>query len=324
MKKRRVRDFVSGVAVGAILFTGIAFAAPSEVKLIVNGKEIHSDVLPQIINGRTMVSARSLAEELGAKVEWDANQKAVIITSTSAETHTESSAEAHQKPHWSYEGETGPTKWAGLDPSFSSCADGREQSPIDIELSNVKLDKTLEDIKINYKPTTFTVMNNGHTIQANDRAGSNSIIVEGEEYKLIQMHFHKPSENTINGQSFDMEGHLVHKNSEGKLAVLGFLIKVGDENKELAEIWSKLPKQETKEDIELDKPVDLVNLLPKETKTFRYSGSLTTPPCSEGVKWILFEKPIEMSKEQVEAFGAIFPDNHRPVQPLNDRQVLTK
>lgn len=323
MKKRRVRDFVSGVAAGAVLFTGIAFAAPSEIKLIVNGKEIHSDVLPQIINGRTMVPARFLAEELGAKVEWDASQKAVIVTSNSGETHTES-PETHHKPHWSYEGETGPDQWAGLDPNFTTCADGREQSPIDIELSDVKLDKTLEDIKINYKPTTFTVMNNGHTIQANDRSESNSIIVEGEEYKLIQMHFHKPSENTINGQSFDMEGHLVHQNSEGKLAVLGFLIKVGSENKELAEIWSKLPKQETKEDIKLDKPVDLVNLLPKETKTFRYSGSLTTPPCSEGVKWVLFEKPIEMSKEQVEAFGAIFPDNHRPVQPLNDRQVLMK
>ncbi|MEW9670072.1 carbonic anhydrase family protein [Ammoniphilus sp. 3BR4] len=316
MKKIRAKDFISGVAVGAILFTGIAFAAPSEVKLIVNGKEIHSDVPPQMMNGRTMVPARFLAEELGAKVEWDSNQKAVIVTSKTSETHT--------KPHWSYEGETGPNKWAGLDPSFSTCADGREQSPIDIELSNVKLDKSLEDIEINYSPTTFTVMNNGHTIQANDKSGSNSIVVEGEEYKLVQMHFHKPSENTINGQTFDMEGHLVHKNSEGNLAVLGFLIKVGDGNKELAEIWSKLPKQQTKEDVELENPVDLVNLLPKEMKTFRYSGSLTTPPCSEGVKWILFEKPIEMSKEQVEAFGAIFPDNHRPVQPLNNREVLTK
>ncbi len=236
----------------------------------------------------------------------------------------EKEVDTHQKPHWSYKGETGPNKWGNLDSSFSTCADGKEQSPIDIELTKVKLDKTLEDVQINYKSTAFTVMNNGHTIQANDASESNSIWVEGKEYKLIQMHFHKPSENQINGQSFEMEGHLVHKNSDEKLAVLGFLIKSGMENKELAEIWSKLPKEETKEDVKLEKPVDLVNLLPKEKKSFRYNGSLTTPPCSEGVKWIVLEQPIEMSKEQIEAFGAIFSNNHRLVQPLNNRQVLTK
>lgn len=233
----------------------------------------------------------------------------------------EKKTEVHQH-HWSYDGETGPNNWASLDPSFSKCANGTEQSPIDIELSKVKLDKTLEDIKINYKPTPLTIANNGHTIQANDPSGSNFVVVEGKEYRLVQMHFHRPSENQINGQSFDMEGHLVHKNSEGNLMVLGFLIKAGGENKELAEIWSKLPKEETSEDVKLEKPVDLVNLLPKEKKSFRYNGSLTTPSCSEGVKWVVLEKNIEMSEKQIQAFGAIFPNNHRPIQPLNNRQVL--
>jgi carbonic anhydrase len=232
-------------------------------------------------------------------------------------------AETHEAPHWSYEGETGTDNWTDLDPSFSKCADGSEQSPIDIELADIKVDKTVENVKINYSPTTLTVMNNGHTIQANDASRKNSIMVDGKEYKLVQMHFHKPSENQINGQNFAMEGHLVHKNSKGGLAVLGFLIKEGSENKELAEIWTKLPKEETKDDVKLDKPVDLVNLLPEEKKSFRYNGSLTTPPCSEGVKWIVLETPIELSKEQIAAFGAIFHDNHRPVQPINDRQVTT-
>jgi carbonic anhydrase len=246
-----------------------------------------------------------------------------LLACSFAPTAAPTPEKAHLKPHWSYEGDTGPNKWASLDPTFSKCANGTEQSPIDIELSKVKLDKSLGNIKINYKPTIFTLMNNGHTIQLNDATGSNSIVIDRIEYKLIQMHFHKPSENQINRQSFAMEGHLVHKNSEGKLAVLGFLIKAGKENKELAEAWSKLPKEETKKDIKLTYPVDLVHLLPKVKKSFQYNGSLTTPPCSEGVKWVVLEQPIEMSKDQMEAFGAIFTDNHRPVQSLNNRQVLT-
>ncbi|REK75540.1 carbonic anhydrase [Paenibacillus paeoniae] len=232
------------------------------------------------------------------------------------ETHSEA-------PHWSYEGDTGPEFWGSLDPAFSACSNGTEQSPIDIELANVKLDKTIEDIKINYKPTSFTIMNNGHTIQANDASGSNSIIVDNDEYKLVQMHFHKPSEHQINGQNFEMEGHLVHKNSAGKLAVLGFLINVGNENEVLAEMWSKLPPEETEADIHLEKSVDLFNLLPQEKKIFRYSGSLTTPSCSEEVQWLVLEQPIELSKQQIEAFASIFPHNNRPVQPLNERQVST-
>lgn len=120
-----------------------------------------------------------------------------------------------------------------------------------------------------------------------------------------------------------MEGHLVHKSSDGKLAVLGVLIKVGKENAELAEVWNKLPKEATKEDIKLDKAIDLVNLLPKEKQSYSYNGSLTTPPCTEGVKWTVLEQPIEMSKEQVEAFGKLFPDNHRPVQTINNRSIIT-
>lgn len=267
------------------------------------------------------------------KIKYFGRLLAAAVLLSTAACGSESPGPAEQKPpepqqesnekqpHWSYEGDTGPDKWADIDSSYSKCADGTEQSPIDIELANVKLDKTLEDININYKTTAFTVMNNGHTIQANDASGSNTILADGVEYKLVQMHFHKPSEHQFNGKNFEMEGHLVHKNDEGKLAVLGFLIKAGNENKVLAEMWSKLPSEKTEADITLENSVDLDALLPKEKKSFRYSGSLTTPPCSEGVKWIVMEQPIEMSKEQIAAFGTIFPNNSRPVQPLNEREV---
>ena len=247
-------------------------------------------------------------------------------SSTAARSETKpekTKADTAKVPHWSYEGEAGPEKWGSLDPGFAKCADGREQSPIDIELANVKVDKTVENPTINYQPAPMTVMNNGHTIQINDPSGTNSIILDGKEYKLVQMHFHKPSENQINGQNFMMEVHLVHKNSEGGLAVIGLLIKEGKENQQLAEIWEKLPKKVTKEDVKLANPVDLINLLPADKKSFRYNGSLTTPPCTEGVKWTVFETPIEMSKEQIAKFGAIFHENNRPVQPLNDRQVVS-
>lgn len=226
-------------------------------------------------------------------------------------------------PSWSYIGETGSDHWGRLDHAFSKCAEGMRQSPINIRLSQVNRIQSIEDMKVNYLPTVFTISNNGHTIQANPSTNNNSIIVEGKEYTLQQLHFHKPSEHQINGMTFAMEGHLVHQTREGDIAVVGFFIKAGKENKELAKMWAKLPKLKTKEDIMLDKPMDLVHLLPKVKKYFLYDGSLTTPPCTERVNWVIFEAPIELSKVQIEAFRWIFPDNHRPVQPLNKRQVVS-
>lgn len=229
----------------------------------------------------------------------------------------------HTPAHWSYEGDTKPDKWANLDTSFSACANGTEQSPIDIELSQVQLDKSLEDLKPRYAPAAFTLMNNGHTIQLNESTGANVLTLDGQEYKLAQMHFHKPSENQINGKSFEMELHLVHKNSKGELAVVGILIQPGAENKALAEAFSKLPKGETKEDLKLSSPIDLNQLLPSDLNAYHYNGSLTTPPCSEGVKWAVLQQPITLSAEQIAAFAAIFRDNHRPVQPVNQRKVVS-
>jgi len=244
------------------------------------------------------------------------SSKEIEVIEAAAETKTES-----KSPVWSYKGENGPDHWANLDSSFADCADGTEQSPIDIELANVKVDNSATEVDINYSPTSFTLMNNTHTIQANDASGKNTITVDGEKYTLVQMHFHKPSEHQLDGQAFEMEGHLVHQNDEGELAVLGFLIDEGKENQVLAEMWSKLPEEETEEDVPLEQAVDLDNLIPEDYSFLRYDGSLTTPSCSEGVSWILLEEPLEMSREQIGAFGSIFPHNSRPVQPINEREV---
>jgi carbonic anhydrase len=224
--------------------------------------------------------------------------------------------------HWSYEGETSPEHWGKLDPANSACVNGSEQSPINIEFSQVENEKAAEDLQIKYEPTSFSLMNNGHTVQANAVSSSNSIRIEGKEYKLAQFHFHTPSEHQFNGKNYEMELHLVHKDSNGKIAVLGVMIQEGEENKNLAAVWNILPKEETVKDIPLNESVDLKALLPENQTAFHYEGSLTTPPCTEEVKWTIFEMPIEMSKEQIEEFRQIFPDDHRPVQSLNNRKVI--
>ncbi len=222
---------------------------------------------------------------------------------------------------WSYDEVTGPEYWGELDPGNSACANGSEQSPINLEFSQVKEEKILKEMQVYYEPTTFTLLNNGHTVQANATSESNRIIVEGNEYKLAQFHFHTPSEHQFNGQHYDMEMHLVHNDGNGNYAVLGVMIQEGRENEILASLWDVLPREETKKNLSEEYSIDLEALLPENQLSFHYAGSLTTPPCTEEVKWIVFEQPIEMSKKQIQAFQQIFSDNHRPVQPLNEREI---
>ncbi|PEJ35902.1 carbonic anhydrase [Peribacillus butanolivorans] len=223
---------------------------------------------------------------------------------------------------WSYDEHTGPEHWGELDPANSACVNGSEQSPINIEFSQVKTDKKLEGIHIQYQPTTFSLVNNGHTVQVNPTTESSNIVVEGNGYKLVQFHFHTQSEHQFNSQNYDMELHLVHKDANGKLTVLGVMIQERRENEKLASVWDVLPKEETEKDISVKEPVDLQALLPQDQTSFQYNGSLTTPPCTEEVKWVIFKRPIEMSKVQIQAFQEISPDNHRPVQSLKEREMI--
>lgn len=243
------------------------------------------------------------------------------LAACNSETADAPKEEKVQPANWSYEGETGPEYWGDLDPTNAVCTNGEEQSPINIEMPKTEKDDDVRELEFNYAPTNFSLANNGHTIQGNPVSIDNSIVVDGEEYKLAQFHFHTPSEHQFNGQSFDMELHLVHKSANNELAVVGLMIKEGAANTALEQSWKVLPKEVTTKDVKVTEAIDLIELLPENKKNFRYEGSLTTPPCSEEVEWIVLEQPIEMSKEQIDLFRQIFEDNHRPVQPLNDREV---
>jgi carbonic anhydrase len=219
-------------------------------------------------------------------------------------------------PHWSYGGSENPTQWGKLSNDFALCEVGRDQSPINIK-------NTVEDspakIYFDYKPSPLVVVNNGHTIQVNYAQGS-TVSINGEKYELVQFHFHTPSEHNINDKASAMELHLVHRNEAGQLAVVGVMLNQGNPNPLIAEIWKQIPATGDTNTVS-DRLINASNLLPSKKSYFSYTGSLTTPPCSEGVSWNLFVEPITVSKEQVETFAKIYQVDARPLQLTNGRTV---
>lgn len=223
----------------------------------------------------------------------------------------------HQHAHWTYEGEEGPEHWGDLDPTYTSCSGGTHQSPIDVAGAN---GGDIANIEFAYQTNaSLQLENNGHMLQVTVPAGS-SITVEGKSYPLKQFHFHTPSEHTIDGRPEAMEMHLVHITDAKEIAVVGVMLAEGDESVVLKSILEAIPTDiGPKHD--LPGELDLNALLPQQRTTFRYSGSLTTPPCTEGVHWLLMTEPMTVSAAQVEAFASIFEMDARPVQPLNDRVI---
>ncbi len=236
-----------------------------------------------------------------------------------APAFAENAPAAHAAPHWTYGGKEGPKHWGELAGNYTTCKIGQHQSPIDIKpRTAAHLDK--KDFVVTYNATDVSAVNNGHTVQATPAAGSDEMVTfKGEGYKLAQFHFHHPSEHTVTGKSYPLEMHLVNTNASGGITVVGVFIKRGAENKALAPLFSNLPSANA---AATPAKIDISTLLPKNQKAVVYSGSLTTPPCSEQVNWIVMERPIEMSKAQIAAFTKLFPDNHRPVQKLNKRQII--
>lgn len=178
----------------------------------------------------------------------------------------------------------------------------------------------MPELNLAYKPSALKVVNNGHTVQVNYDAGSKATLATGA-YDLVQFHFHTPSEEQVNGKSFDMVWHLVHKNAEGKLAVVAVLVKEGQANDVIGAIGPNLPKETNKEAVVAGTTVDINKLLPADRHYYHYQGSLTTPPCSEGVSWHVLKTPVEASKAQIAQFKALFGVNARPVQSLNGRKL---
>ena len=226
-------------------------------------------------------------------------------------------AQADSSTHWEYSGEEGPSNWAKLTPEFGACA-GKNQSPINLT-GFIKAD--LKPIKFAYVASGNEILNNGHTVQVNFAEGS-SIMVEGNRFDLKQFHFHEPSENQINGKSYPMEAHLVHADKDGNLAVVAVMFVEGKENKLLAKLWPEMPPKSGEKQA-LSSLILAAGLLPSNRDHYRFNGSLTTPPCSEGVRWLVMKKPVSASKEQIEAFAqVIHHPNNRPIQSVNARPVL--
>ncbi len=241
----------------------------------------------------------------------------------SQETTVINNVEANQEktPHWGYGGAENPTEWGKLSPEFAACENGKNQSPIDIhsvEISPVHQAASAR-IKFYYQPTPLEVVNNGHTVQVNYAEGS-SVTIDGQEYKLKQFHFHTPSEHTVKGKSYAMEAHLVHQNQKGEYAVIALFIEPGEENKLMETVWENIPETGKVKAVNNVK-INVANFLPKSESNYHYVGSLTTPPCHEGVNWYIFREPIQASREQINQFNEIYSVNSRPVQPINNRHI---
>lgn len=257
------------------------------------------------------------------------NKRTKLLAGTAAAVLvTSAAAIGASSVHWSYHGDDGPDAWGFLlDDSghvaFPTCATGESQSPVDISSFDEEDDGP--SIVFDYDATPLVVENNSHTIQVEYEPGS-SISIDGDTYDLLQFHFHTPSEHTVRGQPYPMEGHLVHARAKGdevEIAVVGFLIEEGSHNEVLQGIWDVMPATEGK--VEVDgTSINAEDLLPGDDageEYYAYSGSLTTPPCTEGVRWQVLEEPIEASAAQIADFQAIFDMNARPVQELFGREI---
>lgn len=217
---------------------------------------------------------------------------------------------------WGYGGPVGPAAWGGLRPEFARCASGQRQSPIDIR-DGIAVD--LEPVTFDYRASAFRVVDNGHTVQVSLEPG-NSIVVGGRRFELVQFHFHRPAEERIDGRSFDMSLHLVHRDAEGRTAVVGLLLDRGDAQPVVQTVWNHLPL-EKHDEVRTRTPLDLNHLLPLDRGYFTYMGSLTTPPCDEGVLWMIMRQPVPVSQAQIDIFARLYPHNARPLQQASGRLI---
>lgn len=238
----------------------------------------------------------------------------MLITTAQANEETKSHAK-----HWGYTGDVAPSHWSELNEKFNMCSEGKQQSPIDIVATK---DIELAPLDLNYTTGSKTVIDNGHTVQVNIEAGS-TFTIGKDVYELKQFHFHTPSENNINTKSFPLEAHFVHATKEGGLAVVAVMFEEGKENAVLKKIWSKFPKLETGTESKCGLTSDEVKaLMPEKKDYYSFMGSLTTPPCSEQVKWHVYKTPLTISKEQIKQFFDIYGHaNNRPIQDTNKRDI---
>lgn len=261
-----------------------------------------------------MISVQTLRRGAGSTPSSTARSRWLLSAMLAASAF---GAQAQTAPHWDYESKHGgPAHWAELDPKFETCGKGGTQSPIDIR-NAVKAD--LPALNVNYSAAEPTFTNNGHTIQVNLPPGQ-KLTVGDQQYELLQFHFHTPSEEAIDGKRTAMVAHFVHRNAEGRLGVIAVLIQPGKTNAAFAPVFQHLPREGEKITVDGLK-LDLPALLPADKGYYSFAGSLTTPPCSEGVSWMVLKNPIQLGPEQIKAFRRVFNANARPIQATNGRLI---
>ncbi|MDP1654384.1 MAG: carbonic anhydrase family protein [Rhodocyclaceae bacterium] len=224
---------------------------------------------------------------------------------------------AHHPAQWGYAGPGAPENWGKLQPGYATCNTGKRQSPIDIR-GGIRVD--LEPIRFDYQPSLFRIVDNGHTVQVDVGEGS-SITITGRTYALVQINFHRPAEERVNGKTYEMAAHLVHKDYGNNIAVVAVLIGKGAEHPVIQTLWNHMPLEVGMEVTPPNVALDLSKLLPQRREYYTYMGSLTTPPCTENVLWMVFREPIGVSPEQIGIFARLYPHNARPIQPAFDRLI---
>ncbi len=267
--------------------------------------ELSVKIAARLAAMRANQAARAAAAEKARKANVAKKKEAVVVAAMPA-----------HGTHWSYEGETGPANWGKINVDWAKCSTGNRQSPIDIR-DGMKVD--LEQIVFDYKPSSFSVTDNGHTIQVT-LSGGNYITLQNRMYELVQFHFHRPSEERINGRGFEMVVHLVHKDAEGRLAVVALMLERGKTHPLIQTVWNNLPLEKN-DTVNPTIVLDVSELLPSRRDYYTFMGSLTTPPCSEGVLWLVMKEPVQAAPAQMALFSRLYPLNARPIQPGAGRVI---
>jgi carbonic anhydrase len=272
-----------------------------------------------------------LAERLGRRMisPEESPREVKLVRHVPAPRDARAGRKAHQRPstgpahgvdaqtsNWRYEGATGAQAWAQLKPEFALCGRGQRQSPIDIR-DGIALQ--LDEVRFDYRASSVRVTDTGHTVQA-DVDGGNTMTVMGRRYELVQFHFHRPSEERIDGRQFEMSAHLVHRDAEGALAVVAVLLEPGPAHPVVQAVWNALPLERGGV-LAATAPINPAELLPTDRRYFTYMGSLTTPPCTEDVVWVVMQQPVAVSPAQLGVFTRLYPMNARPVQPIAGRRI---
>ena len=271
--------------------------------------ELSAKIATRLAQMRANQAARAAAAAKARKAADLKKQQAAVAAAAPAPVPFHSD-------HWSYEGETGPANWGKINSAWGKCGSGNRQSPIDIR-DGMKVE--LEQIVFDYKPSSFAVTDNGHTVQV-DVAGGNMMSIGGRQYELVQFHFHRPSEERINGKSFEMVIHMVHKDPEGKLAVIAVLLERGKAQTTIQTVWNNLPLEKF-DTVTPSIVLDVNDLLPEKRDYFTYLGSLTTPAFTEGVLWMVMKQPVQAAPAQMALFSRLYPLNSRPVQASAGRVI---